>query len=137
MIGYHYQLEGKAHRPGLWKCKDCREQFSVTVGTVFESSKIRLSKWLTAVYLLGSSNKGSSCHQLHRTLRVTYKTAWFMTQRIRRAMDYVSGVLAPSLDDVLRKMLRTAPAPHKKPHKKPRKKSQKKRPIKRAAHGRV
>ena len=90
-IGEHYQLEGKAHRPGLWKCKDCREQFSVTVGTVFESSKISLSKWLTAVYLLCSSKKGISSHQLHRTLGVTYKTAWFMTHRIRHAMDDISG----------------------------------------------
>jgi transposase-like protein len=90
-IGDHYQLDGKAHRPGLWKCKDCREQFSVTVGTVFESSKIPLSRWLTAVYLLCSSEQGISSRQLHRTLGVTYKTAWFMTQRIRRAMGDVSG----------------------------------------------
>jgi len=82
----HYQLEGKAHRPGLWKCKDCREQFSVTVGTVFESSKVPLSKWLQAVFLLCSSKKGMSSHQLHRTLGVTYKTAWFMSHRIREAM---------------------------------------------------
>jgi transposase-like protein len=91
VIGEHYQLEGKAHRPGLWKCKDCREQFSVTVGTVFESSKISLSKWLTAVYLLCSSKKGISSHQLHRTLGVTYKTAWFMSHRIRLAMADLTG----------------------------------------------
>jgi transposase-like protein len=81
-----YELKGKAHRPGLWKCSDCREQFSVTVGTVFERSKIPLSKWLTATYLICSSKKGISSHQLHRTLGVTYKTAWFMTHRIREAM---------------------------------------------------
>ncbi|HLD13436.1 MAG TPA: IS1595 family transposase [Burkholderiales bacterium] len=85
-IGKHYQLEGKAHRPGLWKCVDCREQFTVTVGTVFERSKIPLSKWLMAVYLLCSSKKGMSSHQLHRMLGITYKTAWFMTHRIREAM---------------------------------------------------
>jgi transposase-like protein len=85
-VADHYQLQGDAHRPGLWKCKDCREQFSVTVGTVFERSKIPLSKWLMAVYLLCSSKKGMSSHQLHRTLGVTYKTAWFMTHRIREAM---------------------------------------------------
>lgn len=85
-IGKHYQLEGKAHRPGLWKCVDCREQFTVTVGTVFERSKIPLSKWLMAVYLLCASKKGMSSHQLHRMLGVTYKTAWFMTHRIREAM---------------------------------------------------
>jgi transposase-like protein len=91
VIGEHYQLDGKAHRAGLWKCADCREQFSVTVGTVFEHSKIPLSKWLTAVYLLCSSKKGISSHQLHRTLGVTYKTAWFMTHRIRHAMADITG----------------------------------------------
>src|SRR3954466_4271931 len=79
----HYELKGEAHRAGLWKCKDCREQFTVTVGTVFEKSKIALNVWLQAVYLLCSSKKGMSSHQLHRILGVTYKTAWFMTHRIR------------------------------------------------------
>ena len=81
----HYALKGKAHRPGLMKCKDCREQFSVTVGTVFERSKIALNVWLQAVFLLCSSKKGMSSHQLHRMLGVTYKTAWFMSHRIREA----------------------------------------------------
>jgi len=85
VIGEHYQLAGKAHRTGLWKCKDCREQFTVTVGTVFERSKIKLNVWLQAVFLLCSSKKGMSAHQLHRTLGVTYKTAWFMAHRIREA----------------------------------------------------
>jgi transposase-like protein len=85
VVGDHYALKGKAHRPGLWKCKDCREQFSVTVGTVFERSKIKLNVWLQAVHLLCSSKKGMSSHQLHRMLGVTYKTAWFMTHRIREA----------------------------------------------------
>lgn len=85
-----YELNGKAHRPGVYKCSDCREQFTVTVGTVFERSKISLSKWLTATYLLCSSKKGISSHQLHRTLGVTYKTAWFMTHRIREAMRDVT-----------------------------------------------
>jgi transposase-like protein len=88
----HYALNGKAHRPGLWKCKDCRQQFSVTVGTVFEHSKVGLSKWLTAAYLMCSAKKGVSAHQLHRTLGVTYKTAWFMAHRIRLAMDQPEGV---------------------------------------------
>ena len=83
--GDHYQLKGKSTRPGLYKCSDCREPFTVTVGTVFERSKIPLNKWLLAVYLLCSSKKGMSSHQLHRTLGVTYKTAWFMTHRIREA----------------------------------------------------
>src|SRR6185437_6915334 len=91
-IGDHYRLEGtggakgKKARPGLLKCKDCREQFSVTVGTVFEDSKVPLTKWLLAMHLLCSSKKGMSSHQLHRILGVTYKTAWFMTHRIRAAM---------------------------------------------------
>jgi transposase-like protein len=85
VIGDHYALQGKAHRPGLWKCHACREQFTVTVGTVFERSKIKLNVWLQAVYLLCSSKKGMSSHQLHRVLGVTYKTAWFMSHRIREA----------------------------------------------------
>src|SRR5688572_20889189 len=93
VIGDHYALQGKAHRPGLLKCHACREQFSVTVGTVFEKSKIKLNVWLQAVYLLCSSKKGMSSHQLHRTLGVTYKTAWFMTHRIREAMRSDGGIL--------------------------------------------
>jgi transposase-like protein len=78
---------GKAARKGCYQCNACREQFSVTVGTVFESSKVPLNKWLLATYLMSSSKKGYSAHQLHRTLGVTYKTAWFMTHRIREAMN--------------------------------------------------
>jgi len=89
----HYALQGKAHRPGLWKCSACRDQFSVTVGTVFERSKIPLSKWLMAAYLLCSSKKGISAHQLHRTLGVTYKTAWFLAHRIRHAISDQGGGL--------------------------------------------
>ncbi len=91
-VAAHYALQGEKHRPGLWKCKDCREQFSVTVGTVFERSKIPLTQWLTATYLLCSSKKGMSSAQLQRTLGVTYKTAWFMTHRIRMAMDQPHGM---------------------------------------------
>lgn len=79
-------MQGKAHRPGLYNCKECRLQFSVTVGTVFEHSKIALNKWLLATFLVASSKKGISAHQLHRMLGVTYKTAWFMEHRIREAM---------------------------------------------------
>lgn len=78
-------LKGKAHRPGLYQCAECREQFTVTVGTVFERSKIPLNKWLLAVHLMTSSKKGISAHQIHRMLGVTYKTAWFMCHRIREA----------------------------------------------------
>jgi transposase-like protein len=74
-------------RAGLWKCRDCRKQFSVTVGTVFERSKIPLHKWLYASHLFVSSKKGVSAHQIHRTIGVTYKTAWFMMHRIRKAAE--------------------------------------------------
>lgn len=81
-----YRLTGKSTRPGLLKCGHCRKQFSVTVGTLFERSHIPLHKWLQAVYLMCSSKKGISTHQIHRMLGITYKSAWFMTHRIREAM---------------------------------------------------
>lgn len=81
------KIEGKSARPGLYQCNACRDQFTVTVGTVFEKSKVPLNKWLLATYLMSSSKKGYSAHQLHRTLGVTYKTAWFMAHRIREAMN--------------------------------------------------
>jgi transposase-like protein len=80
------KLTTKSVRPGLYYCNECKKQMSATVGTVFERSKIPLSKWWLAMHLLGSSKKGISSHQLHRMLGVTYKTAWFMTHRIREAM---------------------------------------------------
>ena len=80
------RIKGESARPGLWFCGACRQQFTVTVGTVFERSKVPLHKWLLAVHMLTSSKKGMSAHQLHRTLGVTYKTAWFMAHRIREAM---------------------------------------------------
>ncbi|MBP1804677.1 IS1595 family transposase [Rubellimicrobium aerolatum] len=83
----------KRVRMGLHRCGDCKKQFTVTVGTVFEASKVPLHKWLQAVYLMTSSKKGVSSHQLHRALEVTYKTAWFMSHRIREAMR--DGNLAP------------------------------------------
>jgi transposase-like protein len=75
-------------RPGRYRCgnPDCRKDFTVTTGTVMESSHVSLSKWMTGFYLVSSSKKGFSAHQLHRTLGVTYKTAWFMHHRIREAM---------------------------------------------------
>lgn len=90
-----YKLTGKATRPGVYKCATCRKQFTVTVGTIFEGSRIPLNKWLIAVYLMSSSKKGMSAHQIHRQLGVTYKTAWFMCHRIRYAMtqDYPVGDL--------------------------------------------
>lgn len=79
------QVKGKGARPGLLFCGDCREQFTVTVGSVFERSKIPLHKWVLATHLLCASKKGMSSHQLHRMIGVTYKTAWFMSHRIREA----------------------------------------------------
>jgi transposase-like protein len=80
------KLEGKSTRPGVYKCNECERPFSVTVGTVFESSHVPLNKWLYAVHKLNSGKKGTSAHQLHRELGVSYKTAWFMAHRIREAM---------------------------------------------------
>jgi hypothetical protein len=76
----------KAHRPGLYQCNECREQFTVTVGSVMEDSKIPLNKWLLAMHFLGASKKGMSAHQLHRMLGITYQSAWFLAHRIREAM---------------------------------------------------
>ncbi len=88
------KLEGKSHRPGLHFCGHCRKQYTVTVGTVFERSKVALHKWVLATHLICSSKKGMSAHQLHRLLGVTYKTAWFMAHRIREAMaDAPNGPL--------------------------------------------
>src|SRR3954454_9771119 len=86
-------FQGKVHRFGVKKCGECRKQFTVKVGTVFESSHVPLHKWFQAAYLLASSKKGVSAHQIHRTLVVTYKTAWFMMHRLREAMR--DGTLTP------------------------------------------
>lgn len=83
-------------RPGLYKCRACRKQFTVTVGTVFEDSRIPLSKWLLAIHLLSASKKGMSAHQIHRMLDISYKAAWFMMHRLRYAMT--SGPMADLLD---------------------------------------
>jgi transposase-like protein len=82
------KIEGKkhAHRDGLYMCNACRQQFTVTVGTIFERSHVPLNKWLQATFLMCASKKGMSAHQMHRMLQVTYKTAWFMCHRIREAM---------------------------------------------------
>lgn len=89
------KLKGKSTRPGLYQCKECREPFTVTVGTVMERSHIPLSKWVYAFHLMAASKKGVSAHQLHRMLGITYKSAWFMAHRIREAMRpaTVSGPL--------------------------------------------
>jgi transposase-like protein len=73
-------------RKGVYKCGACRNQFTVTVGSIFEDSHIPLGKWLMAIFILCSSKKAISAHQLHRMLGVTYKTAWFLAHRIRFCM---------------------------------------------------
>ncbi len=88
--------EGK-ERHGLWKCRECRKQFTVRKGTIFEESHLPMHLWLQAIHLMVSSKKGISSHQLHRFLGITYKSAWFMAHRIREAMrtdgamDFGSG----------------------------------------------
>jgi transposase-like protein len=107
VIGEAYQIEAdltnkkaKTHaRKGVWKCAACREQFSVTVGTIMENSHIPLHKWLLAFHLLCASKKGMSAHQLHRMLGVTYKSAWFMAHRIRYAMT--QEPLSSKLDGIV------------------------------------
>jgi transposase-like protein len=87
------ELKGSSTRIGVRKCYDCRKPFTVKVGTIFEASHVKLNLWLQAIYLIAASKKGFSSNQLHRTLGVTLKTAWFMSHRIREAMR--DGALAP------------------------------------------
>jgi transposase-like protein len=85
--------KGKDTRIGLYKCYVCRKQFTVKIGTIFEDSHIPLRFWLQAIYFMASSKKGVSANQLHRTLGITLKSAWFLGHRIREAMR--EGGLAP------------------------------------------
>lgn len=80
------KLAGKSTRAGVYKCNECAKPFTVTVGTIFEDSKIPLNKWLLAFRLLNGAKKGFSAHELHRAIGITYKSAWFMMHRIREAM---------------------------------------------------
>ncbi len=93
-----YSLKAKSEsvkpvRRGVHKCAECRKQFTVRIGTVFENSHIPLNKWLMAVHLMTSSKKGVSSLQLSRELGITPKSAWFLTRRIREAMSEKSGKL--------------------------------------------
>ena len=87
------KMGGKSTRIGLHKCYQCRKPFTVRIGTIFESSHVPLNIWLQAMYLIAGSKKGISSNQLHRTLGVTLKTAWFMSHRIREAMR--DGTMEP------------------------------------------
>jgi transposase-like protein len=86
-------LKGKRDRIGLYKCYACRKPFTVKIGSIFEDSHIQLRDWLTAIHLICSSKKGISANQLHRSLGITLKSAWFLGHRIREAMRF--GNLAP------------------------------------------
>lgn len=120
-----YKIEPKANsktpaRKGVHKCGACRKQFSVTVGTVFEGSHIPISKWLMAIFIICSSKKSISAHQLHRMLDLTYKSAWFMMHRIRFAMRddgdiKLSGVVEVDEAFIGGKGDRTTKAPGKTP----------------------
>jgi transposase-like protein len=88
------KLNGKTTRKGLYKCYACRKPFTVTMGTIFEDSHIPLRHWLQAMYLMAASKKGISANQLHRTLDVTLKTAWFMAHRLRLAMNQERALLS-------------------------------------------
>ncbi len=114
------KLAGKKHRPGVYQCGNCRKQFTVTVGTVFERSKVPLNKWLLATHLMAASKKGISAHQLHREIGVTYKTAWFMFHRIREAMrddtivDFGAGGTEVEVDETFIGHDRTVKPKHTK-----------------------
>jgi transposase-like protein len=93
VIGNSVKLKGKSTRLGVHKCRDCRKPFRVTVGTIFEASHISLNVWLQAIFLIAGSKKGISSNQIHRSLGIDLKSAWFMTHRIREAMR--EGAFAP------------------------------------------
>jgi transposase-like protein len=80
------KLQGKSTRPGVYKCKECRKPFTVTVGTLMERSHIKINVWLAAMHLLTASKKGMSAHQMHRMLGISYESAWFLCHRLREAM---------------------------------------------------
>jgi transposase-like protein len=97
MVGNATLLHGKSHRPGLYQCNACREPFTVTVGTLYERSKIPLHKWLAATHLLMASKKGISALQIGRMLGLSKKTAWFLMHRIRESLrDTAVGPLGGS-----------------------------------------
>lgn len=86
VVGNSAKLKGKSTRIGTYKCRDCRKPYTVKVGTIFESSHIPMNVWLQAIFLVASSKKGISTNQIHRSLGVSLKAAWFMLHRIREAM---------------------------------------------------
>ncbi len=104
VVGGHYRVNPRkgSKRPvrqGVWKCRDCRKQFTVTVGTVFQGSKIPLSKWVTAIYLMADSANGLNAHQLHTRLGLTYKSARLLVKRLGSGMR--QGGLGKKLSSLL------------------------------------
>ena len=95
-----YTRTGHATQRRVWKCAACRRQFSVLVGTIFEGSKIPLYKWLMAIHMMCMGKNGVSAHELHRALEITYKSAWFMAHRIRKAMERepLAGMLSGTVE---------------------------------------
>jgi transposase-like protein len=85
------KVMGTKHRPGLYYCNACKSTFTVTVGTVLERSKIPLTKWWMAACMFNSGKNGVSAHEIHRVLKITYKSAWFMMHRLREAMTDLGG----------------------------------------------
>lgn len=117
-------LKGKSTRPGVYWCNACQKPFSVTVGTVYERSKVPLNTWLYATHLLCSSKKGISSQQLARMLGVTVKTAWFMSHRIREAMTPLAGSEPPlGGDGFVVEADETEIAPSRKTRPRPRSKN--------------
>jgi transposase-like protein len=86
------KLQGASTRPGVYKCKDCRKPFTVTVGTVMERSHVPLHKWVLAAHFMAASKKGMSALQLQRMMGTNYETAWFLFHRLREASRLVEGV---------------------------------------------
>src|SRR5437016_3646103 len=108
-------LKGKSSRIGLYKCYACRKPFTVKIGTIFEDSHIAMRDWLTAIHLICSSKKGISSNQLHRTLGITLKSAWFLSMRIREAMG--PGVNVIGGPDVIVEADETVLSPSRKTRK--------------------
>lgn len=96
-VGKSGALQGKSNRIGLYKCYACRKPFTVKIGTIFEGSHIAMRDWLVAIHLMASSKKGISANQLHRTLGITLKSAWFMAHRIREAMKRNDDLFTPPM----------------------------------------
>lgn len=118
-VGHAYKIK----KPGWYRCaeEECRKDFTVTMGTVMERSHIPLHKWLMAFYLMASSKKGISAHQLHRTLGIDYKSAWFMTHRIREAMR-TGGLTPMGGEGKIVEADETYYGPVEKPHVSPKRK---------------